>query len=106
MKNRMFQKAVGLVSLMSIVCCVLPAASVAQDEKAFIKKGNEAYEKKEYSNAITNYQKLLKKARPAPQRNITWEMRCTGITRPMKPSKLMRMPCQIPFQKTAGQNLL
>ena len=61
-KSGAAKKAVGLVSLMSIVCCVLPAASVAQDEKAFIKKGNEAYEKKEYSNAITNYQKAAEKS--------------------------------------------
>ena len=40
-----------------IVFCLLPVSSIAQNEKALIKKGNEAYEKKEYDNAITQLSK-------------------------------------------------
>ena len=65
-KLKTTKKVVGLASLLIIVCCVLPAASVAQDEKALIKKGNEAYKKKEYGNAITNYQKAAEKSPVSP----------------------------------------
>ncbi len=51
-----------LVSLVSTV--FFPSASFAQNEKMLIKKGNEAYEKKEYENAVTNY-KLATEKNPA-----------------------------------------
>jgi tetratricopeptide (TPR) repeat protein len=62
----------GLVSLFLIVFCLLPVASMAQNEKALIKKGNEAYEKMEYDNAITNYQQATGKnpANPIAQYNL------------------------------------
>ncbi len=46
----------GLISVLLIACCLLPVATRAQNERALIKKGNEAYEKKDYGNAISNYQ--------------------------------------------------
>lgn len=51
----------ALVSLLITACCILPVSASAQYEKVFIKKGNEAYEKKEYDNAITNYQQAAEK---------------------------------------------
>ncbi len=51
-----------LHSVLSIAICLLPVFSLAQNEKALIKKGNEAYEKKEYDNAINNYQKAAEKS--------------------------------------------
>ncbi len=55
-----------------IALCLLPIAALAQNEKALIKKGNEAYEKKEYNNAITNYQQATTKnpANPTAQYNL------------------------------------
>ena len=48
-------------ALLLIACCCLPIASFAQNEKTLIKKGNEAYEKKDYETAITNYRKAAEK---------------------------------------------
>lgn len=42
--------------LLPIAFCLFPVTSKAQNDKALIKKGNKAYEKKEYDNAIKNYQ--------------------------------------------------
>ncbi len=42
--------------------CLSPAETFAQNEKALIKQGNEAYEKQAYDKAITNYQKALEKS--------------------------------------------
>ena len=55
-----------------IACCLLSISTNAQNEKVLIKKGNEAYEKKEYDNAITNYQKAAEKspANPTAQYNL------------------------------------
>jgi Ca-activated chloride channel family protein len=50
-----------LVSLLLIVSCLSTLTSKAQNDKALIKKGNEAYEKKEYDNAIKNYQQAAEK---------------------------------------------
>ena len=47
--------------LLTIAFCILPNASFAQNEKALIKKGNDAYEKQAYDNAITNYQQATVK---------------------------------------------
>ncbi len=41
--------------------CLMPFTSNAQNEKVLIKKGNEAYEKKEYDYAITQYQQAVTK---------------------------------------------
>jgi tetratricopeptide (TPR) repeat protein len=62
----------GLTSVLLIAYCLLPVSSNAQAEKALIKKGNEAYEKKEYDNAINNYQKAVTKspANPTAQYNL------------------------------------
>ncbi len=58
------------VAILLMIC--LPLASKAQNEKPLIKKGNEAYEKKEYENAITNYQKATEKnpVNPIAQFNL------------------------------------
>lgn len=61
-KPAVLQKGTGLISVLLIVICLLPASAIAQNEKALIKKGNEAYEKKEYGNAITNYKQAAEKA--------------------------------------------
>ena len=50
-----------LASLLFIVICLFPVTSKAQKDKELIKKGNEAYEKKEYDNAIQNYQQASEK---------------------------------------------
>ncbi len=52
--------ALGLVLL--VVGGLLPNGVFAQNEKLLIKKGNEAYEKKEYDKAITNYQQAAEKS--------------------------------------------
>jgi Ca-activated chloride channel family protein len=44
-----------------IAAFLSPVLSKAQNEKVLIKKGNEAYEKKEYDNAITQYQQATVK---------------------------------------------
>ncbi|HMU08637.1 MAG TPA: VWA domain-containing protein [Ferruginibacter sp.] len=62
----------GLTFLLIILCSLIPPGSFAQNEKALIKKGNEAYEKKEYENAAANYQKAIEKkpADPVAQYNL------------------------------------
>ena len=49
------------IAFLFLVTCCLPLASLAQTEKSLIKKGNEAYSKKEYDNAITDYKKVTEK---------------------------------------------
>ena len=44
-----------------IALCLLPIVSFAQNEKELIKKGNDAYDKKEYDNAATNYKQATEK---------------------------------------------
>lgn len=60
------------VFLLLISCSLFPASSFAQNEKALIKKGNEAYEKKEYENAATNYRQATDKkpGDPVAQYNL------------------------------------
>lgn len=58
-----------LVSLLIIANLLLPVTSNAQNEKALIKNGNEAYEKKEYDNAITQYQQAAVKNPADPTAN-------------------------------------
>ncbi len=59
-------------AVLPVACCLLPVSTIAQTEKVLIKKGNEAYEKKEYDNAITNYQQATVKnpANPTAQYNL------------------------------------
>ncbi len=61
-KGTSLNKTAAAFALLSIALCLLPIASSAQNEKALIKKGNEAYEKKEYDNAISNYKEVTSKA--------------------------------------------
>ena len=70
--KRNFASKTALVSLLLIANCLLPATSNAQDEKALIKKGNDAYEKKEYDNAVKKYQEATVKnpANPTAHYNL------------------------------------
>lgn len=47
--------------MLPFVLCIFFLHSQAQNEKVLIKKGNEAYEKKEYDNAIKQYQQATVK---------------------------------------------
>jgi tetratricopeptide (TPR) repeat protein len=47
--------------LVPFVIAIIPGSSSAQDEKKLIKQGNEAYEKKDYEQAVTNYKKASEK---------------------------------------------
>ncbi|MGB5007397.1 MAG: VWA domain-containing protein [Ferruginibacter sp.] len=60
------------VTVFLIAACLLPVTSFAQPDKFLVKKGNEAYEKKEYDNAIKNYQQAtgINPANPAAQFNL------------------------------------
>lgn len=49
------------ICLLPVFICLLPMATFAQNEKELIKKGNEAYNKKEYENAVTNYKQATEK---------------------------------------------
>jgi Ca-activated chloride channel family protein len=64
--------ALNRTPLLLIACCFLPIALSAQTENALIKKGNEAYQKKEYDKAIDNYKKVTAKnpANPTAQFNL------------------------------------
>jgi Ca-activated chloride channel family protein len=48
-------------AVITVAVCMLTVNLKAQNDKALIKKGNEAYEKKEYDNAIQNYQQAAVK---------------------------------------------
>jgi Ca-activated chloride channel family protein len=61
-KSTVNQKGIALTSLFLISCFLFPLASAAQNEKVLIKKGNDAYEKKEYENAINNYKQATEKS--------------------------------------------
>ena len=56
-----FVPAAKKAALFLGVLFFLPAATFAQNEKKILKKGNEAYEKKEYDKAITNYKDVVGK---------------------------------------------
>lgn len=56
------KRATVVFSLLPIALCLLPFSTSAQNENTFIKKGNEAYEKAEYENAISNYKEATAKA--------------------------------------------
>jgi len=61
-----------MATLFFIALLLSPGFSFAQNEKALIKKGNQAYEKQEFENAINSYQKATEKnpANPAAQFNL------------------------------------
>ncbi len=65
-------KSMGMVTFFVLIICLFPFTSGAQNEKILIKKGNEAYEKKEYENAILNYKEATEKspANPTAQYNL------------------------------------
>ena len=61
-KASSFQKPVALGSLFLISYFLFPLTVAAQNENVLIKKGNEAYEKQDYSNAISSYKQVITKA--------------------------------------------
>ncbi|HEX2683026.1 MAG TPA: VWA domain-containing protein [Ferruginibacter sp.] len=65
-------KQAVLVSLFLFSLSLLPKITFAQDQKSLIKKGNDAYEKKDYEKAVTNYQQAITKspADPVAQYNL------------------------------------
>jgi len=65
-------KQPALFILLFITGCLFSLSSQAQKDKELIKKGNEAYEKKEYTNAIQNYQQAAVKnpTNPTAQYNL------------------------------------
>jgi Ca-activated chloride channel family protein len=56
-------------TVFSIALCLWSADSNAQDEKNLIKKGNDAYERKEYDNAAKKYQEVTLKNPANPTAN-------------------------------------
>lgn len=58
--NRTSVKKAGLI-LVPAIFAFLPGSSYAQNEKTLIKQGNDAYGKKEFEQAITNYKKASEK---------------------------------------------
>ena len=52
---------VKLATFLVIAFCQVPDAALAQDDKAIIKKGNEAYKKNEFDKAAEQYQKVTAK---------------------------------------------
>ncbi len=56
-------------TVLAVTLCLFSVDSIAQNEKQLIKKGNEAYEKKEYDNAITQYQQAAVKNPTDPTAN-------------------------------------
>ncbi len=54
-------KKPAIFSLILVCCSILPTTTFAQNEKALIKQGNDAYEKKEYEKAIINYKEATEK---------------------------------------------
>jgi Ca-activated chloride channel family protein len=61
LKLKIAEKGGTFVSLLIIIFFLVPVSSFAQNDKVLLKKGNDAYEKKEYDNAISNYQKVTEK---------------------------------------------
>lgn len=60
-KLNVASKTLALLSSLMITGCLFPVTSKAQNAKELIKKGNEAYEKKEFGNAIQSYQQAAVK---------------------------------------------
>jgi len=70
--NKNIASKTALAALLVVAGFLLPITSKAQNTKQLIKKGNEAYEKKDYDNAITQYQQATVKdpADPTAQYNL------------------------------------
>lgn len=71
--NKMIGSNTGvIISILFVAGLLFPKVSAAQSEKALIKKGNEAYEKKEYDNAISSYKQAMGKTpgNPIAQFNL------------------------------------
>lgn len=68
-KQRSFSPTIGLLL---ITFCLLPFTTKAQNAKEFIKKGNEAYNKNDYENAVKRYQQAVAKSplNPSAQYNL------------------------------------
>ena len=66
------KSALGKAVVFTVAVCMLSLHSKAQNDKTLIKKGNEAYDKKEYDIAIKNYQQASEKnpANPTAQYNL------------------------------------
>ena len=60
-KSQKKNKAVKFALLLPIAYCLLPIDAAAQDDKAIIKKGNDAYNKNEFEKAAEQYQKVTTK---------------------------------------------
>lgn len=60
--NKPVYKKKNMLAALTTICWLLPAGLMAQNEKALIKKGNDAYEKKEYDKAIANYKQATTKS--------------------------------------------
>jgi tetratricopeptide (TPR) repeat protein len=58
-----------LICMLLIANCLSPIDANAQNDKQLIKKGNDAYEKKEYDNAVTQYQQAAVKNPADPTAN-------------------------------------
>ncbi|MBX2932865.1 MAG: VWA domain-containing protein [Ferruginibacter sp.] len=52
----------AFTSLLLLGICLLPLTSSAQNDNSIIDKGNQAYEKKDYNNAINDYKKVTEKS--------------------------------------------
>lgn len=65
-------KNTGWTLLFFISYSLIPSGSFAQNEKTLIKKGNEAYENKEYESAVNSYRKAIEKkpTDPVAQYNL------------------------------------
>ncbi len=66
------KSSMNKTAVFSMAIFLLPVISYAQPDKFLVKKGNEAYEKKDYDNAIKNYQQAtgINPANPAAQYNL------------------------------------
>ncbi|CAN5363304.1 hypothetical protein BH11BAC3_BH11BAC3_34950 [soil metagenome] len=60
-KIKVDKKKVAVVAALFLFAFVFPAALSAQNDKALVKKGNEAYVEKKYDQAIDSYNKALEK---------------------------------------------
>ena len=60
-RKQKLKRTQGIIALLFPFLILLPAGLFAQSEKAIIKKGNEAYAKKDFEAAITQYKKAAEK---------------------------------------------
>ena len=60
-RKQKLKRTQGIIAFLFPFLILLPAGLFAQSEKAIIKKGNEAYAKKDFEAAITQYKKAAEK---------------------------------------------